>query len=65
MSKKPFPFEVCKECCNTGSGGGENADLSDYYTKEETEKYVGEQIGEVETALDNIITKYGLGGESQ
>ena len=27
-------------------------------------KYVDNAIGDIETALDNIITKYGLGGES-
>lgn len=21
MSNKPFPFEVCKECCSGGAGG--------------------------------------------
>ena len=36
MAKKPFPFSVCEECCATGGGGG-NADLTDYVTKEELE----------------------------
>ena len=29
-----------------------------------TEQYVQEQIGDIETSLENIIAKYGLGGDS-
>lgn len=30
-----------------------------------TEDYVNTQIGDIETSLENIITKYGLGGDSE
>lgn len=39
-------------------GGGGNIDLSNYYTKGE----IDTQLGDIETSLENIIAKYGLGG---
>ncbi len=41
---------------------------TDYWTEEdkaEIKAYVGDALGDIETALDNIITKYGLGGETE
>ena len=35
----------------SGGGGGGSVDLSNYYTKDE----IDNQIGDIETALDNII----------
>lgn len=44
-------------------GGG--TDLSNYYTKLETEEYIDAKIGDIETALDNIIAIQNqlIGGE--
>ena len=35
-----------------------------YLDEYATEAYVNAQVGDIETALENIITKYGLGGDS-
>ncbi len=40
---------------------------TDYWTdedKEEIKGYVDDEIGDIEVALENIITKYGLGGDA-
>lgn len=73
MANKPYPFEVCKKCCPTGgdTGGGditidtEMSDTSENAVQNKVIKnYVDYSIGDVETALDNIIAKYNLGGEN-
>ena len=123
MNEKPYPFEVCKECCNEPSGGAitvddyldtvdlvsenpvqnkviaarvseiengiarnmeginhaingvrQEGDTVFFETPQEpmafsvnvaTPSYVDNKIGEIETALENIISKYGLGGEAE
>lgn len=41
-----------------------STELNDYCTKLSAELLIEDAIGDIETALDNIITKYGLGGET-
>lgn len=74
MAKKPFPFSVCKECCNdSGSGGGsiiidtEMSDTSENAVQNKVIKaYVDGITGDIETALDNIIAiQNGLMGVSE
>lgn len=54
MAKKPFPFSVCEQCCSTGGGGG-NADLTDYVTKEELEAKGYSTTEYVNTAINAAI----------
>lgn len=63
MSKKPFPFSVCKECCeSTGTGGSitidkEMSDTSENAVQNKVIKaYVDGITGDIETALDSIIS---------
>lgn len=39
MAEKPFPFNVCKECCEGGSGGGEYV-----LTEEDKQEIVNEVL---------------------
>lgn len=57
MAEKPFPFSVCKECCGTGGG---DVDLSNYYTKEETDN-VFARTEKVENKVDYLILEQGAG----
>lgn len=63
MAKKPFPFEVCKECCATGgeAGGGdiiidtEMSDTSENAVQNKVIKeYVDNMAGDINTALDEL-----------
>lgn len=53
MAEKPFPFNVCKECCGTGGG---DVDLSNYYTKKETETKISESIPKWKTLINMTLT---------
>ena len=59
MAEKPFPFNVCKECCGTGGG---DVDLSNYYTKKETETKISESIPKWKTLIDTTLTAEQAGG---
>lgn len=67
MAKKPFPFSVCKECCGTE----ETADLTEINEKIETLENdvegIKSNIGDIDTALDEIITiqETLIGGDSK
>lgn len=37
---------------------------SKFYTKDQTDNKISDAIGDVETSLENIIAKYGLGGDA-
>ncbi len=54
---------ICAEGSCADNFAKENG-IAVEYTNEVTKGYVNEQIGDIETALDNIITKYGLGGDT-
>lgn len=78
MSKKPFPFSICEECCASGGGSGdgggsitidtEMSDTSENAVQNKVIKqYVDGYVGDIETALDSIIAMQNelIGGESE
>ena len=54
---------ICAEGSYVDGYAKENG-IAVEYTNEVTKSYVDNQIGDIETALENIITKYGLGGDA-
>lgn len=61
MAKKPFPFSVCKECCDTGSGGsgGEitiDAEMSDTSENPVQNKVVKSYIDGTVNDINNQIS---------
>ena len=52
MANKPFPFSVCKECCSTGG----DVPAGDYYTKEEIDIIIEEEINIKIERLDRDIS---------
>lgn len=60
MATKPFPFEVCKECCAGGGGGGdiildtEMSDTSESAVQNKVIKaYVDNSVKPINEAIDS------------
>jgi lysophospholipase L1-like esterase len=60
MANKPFPFDVCKDCCNTSGGGT----VSPEDIKEAVNEYLEENPVE-STLIDETLTKQGEAADAK
>lgn len=60
MANKPFPFDVCKDCCNTSGGGT----VSPEDIKEAVNEYLEENPVE-STPIDETLTKQGEAADAK
>lgn len=60
MANKPFPFDVCKECCNTSGGGT----VSPEDIKEAVNEYLEKNPVET-TPIDETLTKRGEAADAK